>query len=296
MRRFENLTELGRNDALTSFGCETDERFGGFVPFVEREIESAPVDRKEGSSAEHLEHFERVVGAEMNRPPRWMKRADLEHHQIEGPVLSSDDLEVVRVPCLPRRRSCVRRSESPKTTTASYSIPDAASRKMLARRRCEADSRNVDRLVPIELADSFGRDSERFEARADSERSHDRDGWHSSQIGDGFRAEMIVVVVRNEDDVERRKFRKPRGHRMKTFRSRERHGGGSLPEDGIGEHSIAVDLEEDRTVSEPRRSEATFDRTRPFVVRAKNRERFFRDAFRASEKEVRKHREGHSTS
>ena len=71
-------------------GRERHQRLDGLIPRVQREIERCPVDRQERAAAQHVERAQRVRGPEMNRAPRRMPRADLDHADLERTVAPSD--------------------------------------------------------------------------------------------------------------------------------------------------------------------------------------------------------------
>lgn len=98
MHRFECLSEFRGQDAQVLFIRQTQESFSGFVPIVQGQIECAPMNRKERPAAEHFECFEGIFGAQVNIAPTMMKCADLEHDQVERPVMCADGLELIGEP------------------------------------------------------------------------------------------------------------------------------------------------------------------------------------------------------
>lgn len=62
---------------------------------------------------------------------------------------------------------------------------------------------------------------------------------------------MIVVVVGDQDEVERREFLWLDGDRMKAFGTDPRKRGRSRSKNGIGEHSLAIDFQQDGAVAKP---------------------------------------------
>jgi hypothetical protein len=67
---------------------------------------------------------------------------------------------------------------------------------------------------------------------------------------------VIVVIVREEDGVERRQLGDRRRHGMKAARTGERQRRGALAEHRIGQDAHAVGLEQHRRVAEPRDAQA----------------------------------------
>src|SRR4030088_1613055 len=96
---------------------------------------------------------------------------------------------------------------------------------MLRRRRRQANNRvrQRKRLPPIEFSDAFGLYTPIFQVRTDTEWRDERHARLGERTN-GWVVEMIVVIVRDHHDVDRRHLAKRYGHRLKTFRSDERGG------------------------------------------------------------------------
>ena len=149
--------------------------------------------------------FSAFVRPEVNVAPGGMERADLEHHEIERPEPFADR------PIF-RREAGVAAEEDRVPLRANHERRPQASRcdpcmaapgKVLRRRRGDAEAgiRQRVRFPPVELDDALGLHAPGFEVRADAERRHER---HVAlgELADGRVVEVIVVIVRDDDDVD----------------------------------------------------------------------------------------------
>lgn len=96
-------------------------------------------------------------------------------------------------------------------------------RPLVVARRCGRDAEigDVKGVVPIELVDLRQGNSPAFEMCTDAEwhremRSPAREGLHRRHI------EVIVMIVRDDDEIDIRQFPDRNGGRMKTFRTDQR--------------------------------------------------------------------------
>ena len=183
--------------------CEGRESLDRLVPGVESEVECAPVHREEGAAAKQTMSLEGVVGTEVNLPPRGVKSADLEHHEVEGPAALANRLEVGRQPCVAAEEDAMfvaahheRRPRGPvRAGAAPGEVPCGG--------RCEGEATAGQHgsLPPIQLDDPRRVDAPRLEVRADAERREER-GLSSSKLHDGRVVEVVEVIVRDDDGVE----------------------------------------------------------------------------------------------
>jgi hypothetical protein len=84
----------------------------------------------------------------------------------------------------------------------------------------------------------------------DAERGHDRN-LQLRELDHGRKIEMVVVIVRQDDRVQRREPSDRDGNRLEPLWPRERNRGGPLAPDGIGQDGNTVDFEEHGRVPEP---------------------------------------------
>ena len=113
------------------------------------------------------------------------------------------------------------------------------------------------RFPPVEFDDALGPHAPRLEMRADAERRHER-YVALRQFANRRIVEMVVVIVRHDHDVDRRQRAKRHRHRLEPLRSGETGGRGARSPDRIGEHAQAVDLDQHRRMTEPRRAQARY--------------------------------------
>ena len=105
-------------------------------------------------------------------------------------------------------------------------------------------------IEPVALGDVS--DAECAEPLCEAEwRAPDR-GWGAPrERADRIDVEMIVVIVRLQDQIDRRQRGERESWRHETARSGERNRRDAIREDGIGEHVEAADLDEETRVPDP---------------------------------------------
>src|SRR4029077_12365568 len=164
---------------------------------------------------------------------------------------------------------------------------------MLRRRSGDrkVSARQAVRLPPVQLDDAFGLHAPGLEVHADSERSHERQGAFC-EFADGRIVEVVVMVVRDDDEIYRGHCPKGNGHRLKALRARKPRRRGAPSPDRIGEHAQAVDLDQHGGMAEPGGTQPARGRLGPGCERAHRWQRPARHAaLAAAEKLVqRRHR------
>ena len=236
-----------------AFGASLSKDLRRLIPWVHCEAERAPMNGQERAAAEQRQRLQRIVRPEVNVAPGGMERADLEHDEIERPEPFADRpifrcearvaAEEDRVP---------PRANHERGPQGRVPILDGTPRKVLRRRRGHAKAGIRQRIgfPPVKLDDALGPHAPGFEMRADAERRHER---HSrfGECADGRVVEMIVVIVRYDDDVDGRHSRSGTGtgwKRLGPKKPRRRRAGSPHR---IGEHAKAVDFDQQRRVAEP---------------------------------------------
>ena len=187
---------------------------------------------------------ERVVRAEVNRPPRRVVRADLEHDEVEGAEPLPDVAELGREPRVAAEEDAMA---SVSMTHDDHSVPLRRPRSP-GPRSGERASRGTGAgrpraLPPVELRDAFRSDAPRLEVRADAERRDEGSlalrELRGSSGGRGGRSGRA----------RRARRRAAAGSSIATgggWNRRgpgERHGRHALAPHRIGEDADAVDLE-----------------------------------------------------
>src|SRR5258706_15535992 len=99
---------------------------------------------------------------------------------------------------------------------------------MLRRRRghCDFTIPHAMRLPPVELDDALRLHAPGFEVRADAERRDERHIGLREHADRGI-VEMIVVVVRHDDDIDRRHRAKRDGYWLEALGTDEARGRGT---------------------------------------------------------------------
>lgn len=172
-----------------------------------------------------------------------MSRANVREGWIEGGV--------------PGEKNCViGASNNPAAPEGSVSIEQTPSREVLRRNANQLDSAKYIVLVPCHLFDI--RPAERAYECADAQWNPPcRRGKSRSELANGFRIEVIVVIVGNQDCVDERKRVESHPGRGATLGSGEGTRGRAIAPYGIGENVQAANLEKDGGVTDPRCGERT---------------------------------------
>jgi hypothetical protein len=211
------------------------------------------VHRQKALPTQQLERLERIFGTEMDVAPGGMKRAHLQRDQIERAELLLDAgvlagqarvaAEEEGVPLAPHDE---RRPSGGVLHTR------AAAGKMLGGRgpNLSAPTGDGGALPPIQLGDTPGRDAPRLQVRADTQAGKEAH-LALGQLQHGGVVEMIVVVVRDDDGVERREVAQLDRHRVKALRTGKAYGRHALTPHRIGQHPNSVELQQERRMAEP---------------------------------------------
>ena len=93
VRRLDRFAEPRHHEMRARFRRELEQRFGRLVPGVHREVERAPVTGRNEPPPSSA-GLQRILGPEVNVAPGGMERADLEHHEIEGPEPLADRRDI----------------------------------------------------------------------------------------------------------------------------------------------------------------------------------------------------------
>ena len=181
--------------------------------------------------------------------------------------MRADRLELLREPGVAGEEDLAAlRLDHERRPERRVAIVRRAPGEVLRRRGGESQTADRHRLVPVELVYERVRHAVPREVRTDAERGDDRHLLLCERF-DRAAAEVIVVIVREHDGIERRQLVDRRRHRMKALRPGEAHRRDALAEDGIGEHALSVELEQHRAVPEPRHAEAGVRAAKPVCVR-----------------------------
>lgn len=202
VRGLEYLPQLWRENATAPFRGEPHDRFAGFIPIVESEVERPPVHGQQGSAAEHFEDRKCVGGAEVNVTPALVKRTNLQENHVEGTMTTANLAKLLAEARIPGKKDLPPIAlDHPRRPQGHVAIARSAPRKVLARRCREAQPLDVDGLFPVELEDQPRFDTHRLESCPDAQRSDYR---HPELRDPDHRlvAQVIVVVVREQHRIE----------------------------------------------------------------------------------------------
>jgi hypothetical protein len=109
--------------------------------------------------------------------------------------------------------------------------------------------RDLGLLVPVELADLFWFYAPAAEVVADAAGGDDPVGF-AGELLHGALVEVVVVVVGEEDGLERGQLANGDGRLVEALGAGEEDGRGAVGEDGVGEEEGALELEENGGVAE----------------------------------------------
>ena len=176
--------------------------------------------------------------------PRWMSP----HAGCHAPISSitqiercepfADGGELVGKTGIAREKDAPVGGDHPRRPEGGIAISQRSTGEMLRGRRGESELTSGQRalLPPIELGDECRVEAEPFEVRADAERRYDRDAQLGQRSHAG-RAEVIVVIVRQEHRVEWRKLLDRHRDGVEAAGARERDRRGALSENWIGKNA-----------------------------------------------------------
>ena len=189
--------------------------------YVPDALSKARAREKEGAAAEQRERLEGVLRPEVNVAPRRVIGADLEHHEIEGAVSLANRRVLRRQACVAAEEDRVAgRADHHRRPEGGVAVLEPATGKMLRRRGADRELGPRQRvcLPPIELHDPLCPDAPCLEVRADAERGHERH-IEPRELPDGRVIEMVVVVVRDDDQIHRWQRLDPDRHRLEALRA-----------------------------------------------------------------------------
>ena len=196
-----------------------------------------------------------LLRSHVDERPRRPVRADAHQRHVEGPVPQPDLLVAVEVAGVAAVEDLVPAArDDPRAPERRVAIGEPASREVPRGRRRQCHARDLRLLVPVELLNLRRRDAPLLQVRADAERDEEARAALGERL-DRLHVEVIVVVVRDQDRVDARQL--VQGDRRleeaaRTDQGRRRH---TLAPNRIRQDARSVDLEEDRGVADPRRSQ-----------------------------------------
>ena len=115
----------------------------------------------------------------------------------------------------------------------------------------QARARHGVALPPVELGDALGRHTPGLQVRAHAERGHEGHGAVAGQRADGGVVQVVVVVVRDHHHVHLGHFAQAQRHRLETFGAEQAKRRSARAPDRVGQHLVAVHLQQHGGVAEP---------------------------------------------
>src|SRR5215831_8549318 len=121
-------------------------------------------------------------------------------------------------------------------------VLESTPREMLRRRSRDGHGLHLGVLPPVELRNSPRRNTPAFQASAYAERRDDRRvGARFGERQNGWAVQMIVMIMRQDDRIERRQRGEGSRRRMEALRAGESHRGDTIAPDRIGQNANTVD-------------------------------------------------------
>ena len=220
------------------------------------------MDGHEGAGVEVGEGLGGAVGAEVDFVPEGVEGADFEQGEVEGSVLLADGLEAGPEAGVAAEVDVVGgAAEGEGGPEGVEAVPGPAAGEVAGGEGSQGELRALwgaggvaddGGFGPVELGDGGGGDTERGEDFAYTLRGDPaQSGAEACEGADGACAEMIVVIVGDEDGVEGGQVFEREGGGEEAFGAEELDGRGALVPDGVGKEGEAVELEQDGGVAEP---------------------------------------------
>src|SRR6267378_3629982 len=246
-----------------------------FVHRLIRELESPPVNRDHYARVQRAKRGDRFlrVHMEVAHEPAWLVRSDRYQGDIERTAALADGAELRMIARVTReiRALTVAAREREAAPERVPTVADPTATEMLRWGGRDPNRPDAPLPPPIEL-DDRSRASSALEDEGRETKRHDprRLRMGPRQALHRPRVEMVVVVVRFQDDIERRKIfeRDPRRHPAPGAGKLDRRC--SLAPHRVGENVETVELDEEARVSRPRHRELR--------VRSARRDKIGRDA------------------
>ena len=109
------------------------------------------------------------------------------------------------------------------------------------------------RFPPIELDDTLGSHAPGFEVHPGPQRCDERH-VELGELTDSRIVEMVVVIVRDDHEIERRHCAQKHRHRLEPLGAKKPQRRRARSPHRIGEHPKAVDFDQQRRMAEPGRA------------------------------------------
>ncbi|MDT4856828.1 hypothetical protein FQZ97_912310 [compost metagenome] len=126
---------------------------------------------------------------------------------------------------------------------------------------------------PVQLGDALGRHAPGLQVGAHAQRRDEGHGAVFRQGVDGGVVEVVVVVVRDHDHIDLGHLAQPQGHGLEALGAEQAKRRGACAPDRVGEHAVAVHLQQHGGVAEPGGAQAAGAGASPGLARVHRRQR-----------------------
>ena len=220
-------------------------------PPVRREVERGPVQREQRPPVHQPIGGERLLRPHVDVGPQRVVPADLDHREVERPEALPDLGEVrAEAAVAAVKDALVRAKKRPSRPERPVFVVEKPPRRVAGRRSGDLHRPDGRLLPPVQLRNLLRGHAPRFEVCAHAERHH-KPRRPRRQFAHHARVEVVVVVVREDHGVERRKL----GHRNRRFKealhAKQPPRRGVRPDGRVGEEAFSVEFEQHRRVAEP---------------------------------------------
>ena len=207
------------------------------------QIEGAVVDRHQHLALDVDVRLQGFLRLHVDVRPLRIVGPGFYHRQVEGAVLLADFLETLEIAAVAAEEDArAARLDDPGRPQRRIAVAQAAARKVLGRRRHQLDAVDVGGLPPRQLPHLAGRDAPRDQPVAHAQRRDEMLGL-AGQRQHGGVVQVVVVVVRQDDALDRRQLFYADGRLVETGRTGPLHRRRALGKHGIGQPQFAVQLQ-----------------------------------------------------
>ena len=193
----------------------------------------------------------RLLRVHVDIGPGGVVGADRHQGEVEGPVVGADPGEAVGVSGVAAEVRAVPRPEDrPRGPQRGVARQETAGE--VPRRGADQPQLADSGLgVPVQFDDPLGGDVPLPQVRADTEGHHERRPLGAHQVQHGVHVEVVVVVVADHHGVEFGQGLQRQRDRVQPLGADRARRRAAVAPDRVGEHAVAVDLQQRRGMAEP---------------------------------------------
>ncbi len=226
---------------------------------MHRQIERPPMDRDEQAAAQGDAGFDGLLRTDVKVGPQLIVGSGLNEDGIERTEPLADGREAREHAGVAAVVDAMLATGDDPTGPQRLVLvchDQRAPREVPRGSRRESQTAELDLAPPVTLDDTLGRDAPVLEMGADAER-HDIQRRALAERLHGAMVEVVVVVVRDHDGIDGGQLVDGERCLVKARRPSPGEGGWSLAQHRVHEHPMAVDLDQERRVTEPGDAQAT---------------------------------------